>query len=341
MSLQPKAKRLYFTIQMESILKNKIFIFIAYFFNGFFKLCGLAPVGQFKIACFFYSVVICISIVIFYMQSTSEIHASFQLRNSILAAYCSTFIKNSYPTMLIAVYLLNDKKRFISVNQTMLHQLSTLDRFFQDKDSKLTYHLIVYMLTSLSYIVLYNIVYIYRYNFSFGVLNANASILYLIPNTIIMISFEYYFGGMWLIVYYFKKLNQNIKEIIAKTRHLEKKILFKEESKYNFMQDFCDLSDKLDKLANFHQQLCDLTRNFSAVWSTRMLLNVIWRLFFLVLQPFMVFLAANKSVLSSRKFGLTLLIISCMLALQIWSAMKITCSCADVIRQVINRVVFS
>lgn len=91
--------------------------------------------------------------------------------------------------------------------------------------------------------------------------------LNIVPNCIILFLTDCYVGVMLLMAIHFKLLNVEVKRILVQATSLTREAELRDDRrKYMFMQDFCNLSDQLDRMAMFHRQLKACVSDFNQMY---------------------------------------------------------------------------
>lgn len=273
-----------------------------------------------------------VSIAIYYRHTTSTYN--FESFN-FLSDYYSLILNLSSELITLIVYFLqhiNLSKQLnfdLKVKQFLQHinEIILLDDDRNGQKEIIIYSIIVCVTNIIYEIPLFVIHYYDQKNVIFG-------IYFILPIIVTSLLSDYYCGGILLAAFYLKKLNQKLVKTINEIGHL----ISRKNKNHKFMQQFCDLSDKLDKLQMLHKQICCMTMEFNRLWSMTMLIYIIWRVFAMIMELYYIFIVVKLSINASNQYDLVemnngmamFLIISC-----IYSLVKISLCCQCVIHEVI------
>lgn len=146
-------------------------------------------------------------------------------------------------------------------------------------------------------------------------INVQVSIILLV-NFIISFLPSYICGGMLLFSYCFKQINLNIKNILKQAEYISIELLT--NGKYQrqmTMQQFCDLTDKLETMAIFHLQLSKLSIEFIALGSFQFIVFTCWKLVTSIFQIFTIYSTlSNNTKIHKRVLWLMMANIMALLA---------------------------
>lgn len=327
----------------------KYFHYTITFFHGLFKIVGLKPPANTKsIAAFLYytySMAIFIGFIL-YNKSVSEslnISTEFHGRKTGLP---KLYIDTAYimsMTMFAITYLYQNKNILASnrLEERVKFVVEKINMKIGDNHCDFKKGLTKF----LSVIIFMNFAYAYGVALKLqlgGIVDSNLvlkGLLFAFPTTIIAVTTDYYCGGMLFFGFYFKQLNRHIKELVVRSKELIDVVENRVERKYQFMLEFCELSDKLDELSILHEELCDVTLRFNELWQKQICAYTLWRSYIFLAQLYMEFIFIRFSMQFSDDYSDWHMHSFVMLFNQIVSILKITFCCSSVTFQVmyINR----
>lgn len=112
-----------------------------------------------------------------------------------------------------------------------------------------------------------------------------------------------FYGGLLITNVFFKQLNNSLADILCRAEQYEKnKIILK--NKYLLMENYCKLSDELDKLSKSYFQLNQAIKAFSSVFSFQILLWISAQLMFLIMEHFYQYVAIVQFIRTDNRFAL-------------------------------------
>lgn len=109
----------------------------------------------------------------------------------------------------------------------------------------------------------------------------------------------YICAGMLLSTFCFTQINLNIKNTLNQAKYISMDLLRNGKHKKQMtMQQYCDLTDKLETMAIFHFQLSKLTVKFVALCSIQFTVYTCWKLLTSIFQIFTIYstLSNNKKL---------------------------------------------
>lgn len=162
------------------------------------------------------------------------------------------------------------------------------------------------------------------------------AIFYILPTFVASLLTDYYCGGILLAAFYLKAINTNVMNVIDKIKHL----IDRQTKKNQNMQEFCDLSDRLDEMQMFHRNVCTMTMEWNRLWSMLTLIYIIWRLFLMVMELYYIFivmkLSRNNASSEYDFIGMGNGMAMFLVVSFVYSLVKISFCCQKVINEVIN-----
>lgn len=314
-------------------------------FDEIFKIFGLLPQNHFKspqlnlIIFYIYSITF-LSITIYYYKDWSFVARSNLPFVSNLTIFYSKSLHVTGIGIITIVYLLQhlnlaerlkfeaEAKIFLAdVNQTVW----SFNTRNVGRNPVILYTAIVIVTNVVYELPLY-------IEHSRAVNNAFLTVVYILQSVIPTLLTDYFCGGMLVVEFYFKHLNIQIRQIISRTIYLTNKVQIQNgDRKYNFMQQFCDLSDRLDRMAAMHKRLSCLTLEYNRIWSKLTLFYVIWRFYLLVTQSYVHFIVIKLAIQFWRSNVLAQVIGMILLFSHAYSLVKIAYCCQRVVNEVCQR----
>lgn len=128
--------------------------------------------------------------------------------------------------------------------------------------------------------------------------NIFLTINYVLQSIIPTLLTDYYCGCLLVSSYYFRQINKHltivIYQLIVLTKHIQARRY--DKRKYQFMQEFCNISDRIDEIAQTHRKLCEMTIEYNRLWSKLTLIYFIWKFYLLVTQLYINFILIKLAV---------------------------------------------
>lgn len=318
------------------------------FYDTFFKIFGLKPPGKNKskpsIFYYLYPLIIFTGFFAYNKMMTDNINISSEFHGR-KTGLPKLYIDSAYVTSMIMfafIYFYQNKNIFL-IND--LHQSAEIvtkkinkkiGGYNNDDFNKGLIKFIIFVIF-LNFAYGYGVALKLQLGGKIGVNIIFKGIVYAIPTTIIAVTTDYYCGNMFFITFYFKQLNHYIKNnIVTKANDLifevENRIV---ERKYQYMQEFCMLSDELDELAMLHEELCNIALRFNELWEKQICAYTLWRSYIFLAQLYMEFIFIRFSLaFPNDDYSDWHLHSIVMMFNQIASISKITYCCSGMIFQV-------
>lgn len=156
-----------------------------------------------------------------------------------------------------------------------------------------------------------------------------------LPNLIMKIYPDVFYGGLLLTHFYLKEINDRISSVLTEAQHLSEHNDLSEQKRYQKMINFCALSDKLDRLCVLQCSVIETYRAFFQLCSVQVTLWIMLGLALLLINMFQQYIVILKSV-KTEVFSLQpTLIESCSVVLimfEIW----LTCAATDCVIAEVN-----
>lgn len=96
-----------------------------------------------------------------------------------------------------------------------------------------------------------------------------------LPNIIMKLHPDIFYGGQILINFYITQINSKISNVLAKAQNLSETNDLSEQKRYQKMIDFCELSDQLDRLCVLHSTFIEVSQRFCRICSFQVTLWVV------------------------------------------------------------------
>lgn len=316
------------------------------FYDNLFKICGLKPLGKNSsnptFFYYLYPLTIFFGFLIYNKLMTDKINISSEFHGR-KTGLPKLYIDSAYVTSMIMfalIYFYQNKN--ISLNNDLQECAKIVVKKINNKIGQNNDALNRGLIKFIIFVIFLNLAYGYgvalklQLGGKIGVNMIFNGFLYAIPTTIISVTTDYYCGSMFFITFYFKQLNNYIKNVVTRANDLindvENRIV---ERKYQFMQEFCILSDELDELAMLHEELCDMALKFNELWTKQICAYTLWRSFIFLAQLYMEFIFIRFSLaFPNDDYSDWHLHSIVMMFNQIASISKITYSCSGIMFQV-------
>lgn len=241
-----------------------------------FQLFGLIPFKctRFSIIIFhIYSITFVTAISWFYLKNTlyAEIKVKywFDEKTSELTRF---FVKSFNITCVVVVSLVYFNQN-VSYRRQIDHAAKMSNLFRQINEScsdNLRYRksLRIFLFFGVFINVLAQIMIALKYNMTTKFEHQFDILFTVLPNMVVQFVSDWYMGGMLMMAAHFRLINTEVKRILTKATRLTREAESRDNHhrKYLFMQDFCDLSDRLDRMAMLHRSLKTCVGEFNKLY---------------------------------------------------------------------------
>lgn len=149
---------------------------------------------------------------------------------------------------------------------------------------------------------------------------------YIIPDLMITIMANNFYGAMLIVYVYLKQMNKNIYDVTV----LANEINASDKKKLQKIDTFCNLSDRINELATYHLRLCFLTRDVCGTLSFHITAWIMHKVCVILVQLFLIYVLVVIFVFrGSRDHLIATLITVVELSLTIAELLLISKSCND------------
>lgn len=121
-------------------------------------------------------------------------------------------------------------------------------------------------------------------------------IMSVLPNVLMKIHPDVFYGGLMLIHFYLTQINGKVSSVLTKARELSENQDLSEQKRYQKMINFCELSDQLDRLCVLHCSVIDMSAIFSQICSFQITLWVALGLCVFLINMFQEYISISTSI---------------------------------------------
>lgn len=87
------------------------------------------------------------------------------------------------------------------------------------------------------------------------------------PNIIMKLHPDIFYGGLILMEFYLKQINGKVLSVLTKAKNLSENIDRNEQKRYQKMINYCELSDQLDRLCVLQSSVIEISKSFTQICS--------------------------------------------------------------------------
>lgn len=318
---------------------DTIYHFTVQFFRINFKLFGLLPAKEnIKFPFYLYSSVILFLTIYGYQRMAYKNQHNYYIQFSRFTSLTVGIYRISTIVIVVLIYLCQwfELNKHLRYNERVTKYLGHINTILGNDQMKYCKRKLGYfILIGLMLFIVFSISAFYRLKLYKGIEYIIDIILYLPIYYVVLMVADFYWGVMLIFTYFLKQINTKIKGIISAAQALIKRAELRNVSgKTYFMQQFCDLSDELDKMKAIHFDVSKLVLEFNSLWSKQIMVFLIIRFGAFVSSIYIELMVLLKYLNENDMYGLSVTN-GCMTIVQFWTVLSIIQSCADVTNEVI------
>lgn len=281
----------------QLLILRKLVVFMYFFI----QLFGLWPYNidnithhiQYNLFKLIYSIVLPVIVLYAYLilgmlvlaKSFSKAYVQSQTLEAITAIY-TLIIISSYISLYVGQHLtFNKRKSIYSKCIEVIELLQTIPNESVDLRKYLAYFFLKTILFEIfNFIIMFiNL----KRSSNFLATNPLLPLFMSLPVWAIRLNENIFFGGILLINVIFKQFNNSLANIVKSKNKTSE---FHRKNNRHFIEQYCHLSDELDKLSKFHFKLNEATKAFNSFFYLQLLLWIISQFAVLITRFFILYI---------------------------------------------------
>lgn len=306
-------------------------------FSFIFKVFGLIPPilqnkSRLNFIIFYTYSIAFLSTIIYFYQDWSSV-ASF---NNGYVTNLTIFYSNSLNitslSLLSSVYIcqhvnVHAKLRLERQSKAFLKQLhKTFCLHSNDGQKQIIAFVAIVILTNCPYCIA---LFVKNFNRTQNIFLAT---IYVLPSEIPTLLTDFFCGCMLISAHYFKQINGKLLEIVKKINELIGSI--NGTKKFQFMREFCELSDRLDEIVFVRKVLTYLTIECNRLWTKWIMIYLCWRFYLLAAQLYINFVLIKLMIIYWRISMFNIFYSMILILTDAFSMIKISYCCWKVMKEV-------
>lgn len=121
-------------------------------------------------------------------------------------------------------------------------------------------------------------------------------ILSMLPNVIMKLHPDVFYGGLIVMEFYLKQINGKVSSVLTKAENLSENNDLNEQKRYQKMINYCELSDQLDRLCVLQSSVIEISKSFTQICSFQTTSWIALGLSVVLLNLFQVYMTISASI---------------------------------------------